>query len=66
MKMMLPAGRMADLRHLHYDDELQCHTVRCGKCGEDLPCDDEFFPRDGRGPAAHCHACKAERRRKRG
>lgn len=60
-KMMLPAGRTAELRHLEYSEELQCWTVRCGGCGEDLPCDDEFYPRDGRGPASHCRACRSER-----
>lgn len=60
-KMLLPAGRMADLRHLQYSEDMRCWTVRCGGCGEDLPCDTEFYDLDGRGPAGHCKACKSER-----
>lgn len=52
---------MAELRHLQYSEDMQCWTVRCGCCGEDLPCDADFYDRDGRGPAAHCKACRAER-----
>jgi hypothetical protein len=59
--MLLPAGRTAEARNLRYDEEMQCWTVRCGSCLEDLPCDDEFYNRDGRGPAFHCKACRAER-----
>lgn len=62
-KMMLPAGRMAELRNLRWDEEMQCWTVRCGGCGEDLPADEEFYSLDGRLPAAHCKACRAERSR---
>jgi len=62
-KIPLPAGRMAELRNLRFDDDMQCWTVRCGCCGEDLPCDEEFYDRVGRGPAPHCRACKSERNR---
>lgn len=61
--MMLPAGRTAEARHLEYSEELQCWTVRCNRCAEDLPCDDEFFSPDGRLPASWCKACRAERSR---
>jgi len=60
-KMMLPAGRSAELRHLQFSDELDCWTVRCGCCGEDLPCDEEFYSLDGRLPASWCKACRAEK-----
>lgn len=60
-KMMLPAGRVAELRHLQFDEDMQCWTVRCGGCGEDLPATPEFYSLDGRGPASHCKACRAER-----
>lgn len=59
--MMLPAGRTADLRHLQWSEDMQCWTVRCGSCGEDWPCTEEFYALDGRLPAAHCNACRAER-----
>jgi len=62
-KMMLPAGRMAELRNLRFDDDMNCWTVRCGGCGEDLPADEEFYAIEGRLPAAHCKACRAERSR---
>lgn len=60
-KMMLPAGRTAELRNLRFDEEMRCWTVRCVGCGEDLPADAEFYSLDGRLPAAHCKACRAER-----
>lgn len=60
-KIPLPAGRYAELRHLQWSDAMGCYTVRCMHCGEDWPCDDDFYCRDGRGPAAWCKACRAER-----
>lgn len=64
--MKLPAGATADRRHLQFNEDLGCWTVRCNGCGEDLPCDDEFYSRDGKsgrrlGPASLCKACRAER-----
>lgn len=60
-KMQLPAGRMAELRHLQFDADMDCWTVRCGCCGEDLPADPEFWPFDGRLPGPWCKACRAEK-----
>lgn len=60
-KMMLPTGRTAELRNLRFDDDMNCWTVRCGCCGEDLPADDEFYSLDGRLPASWCKACRAEK-----
>lgn len=62
-KMMLPAGRTAEARNLQFDHDLNCWTVRCNQCGEDLPCDEEFYSPDGRLPASWCKACRAERSR---
>lgn len=63
----VPAGLYAETRHLRYDDELGCWTVRCLGCGEDLPCASDFYTRDtkaGGVPLRLCKACRAERFRK--
>jgi hypothetical protein len=61
LKMMLPTGRTAELRNLQFSEELDCWTVRCGCCHEDLPADEEFYSQDGRLPASWCKACRAEK-----
>lgn len=60
-KLMLPTGRAAERRHLQFNEEMNCWTVRCNCCGEDLPCDEEFYSPDGRLPASWCKACRAEK-----
>lgn len=60
-----PTGREAQLRHVHYDADMDCQVAACGRCHEEYPLTSEFWPphrlfktRSGQW----CLACRAESR----